>query len=107
ASPPARADRANDLAAYHDGHSALGGNRFFRKGEECGVAGCVLIGKGLARPPEYDGRPCVGLRNLGGSELRAIHALEINELTCWSDNRNSHMPIILPGFRDGGRRHTH
>jgi hypothetical protein len=57
----ARSNGTDDSSVHSDEYPALGRNWLFRKGQESGIAGGVLIGKSLARPPKHDSGARFGL----------------------------------------------
>src|SRR5262249_21534941 len=101
--PTADADRANCFAVQHD-WQATSDSGDIAEGDNAEVVRRNRILEDLARSLKAHRGPCLTLRHFDRTDLRAVHALEVNQMSTVVEHRDYHGPFVFGrlGFSGGG-----
>jgi hypothetical protein len=93
----AHADRADELAVHYNGQTAFHRHGPRQLHDDNPPSGHGFFER-LSRPLEENRARRFLLRNGYARHLRAIHALEINQVAAIVHNGNDHGPVVLSRF---------
>ena len=100
----ARADRADHFSVQHDRQAALYGGDVIQ-GDHVRLAHIDRVLEGLGWPLEVKSGARLALRHLDASDLRAVHAAQVHEVSSVIDDHKNHGPVVLGSFRLAGCGH--